>query len=287
MTAGAVEGGIWAAESAARRAPDAGPVTATRFVLVHGSLDRSAGLLKLSRRLTGSGPVLRYDRRGYGRSAPHEGPFTMADQVDDALAVLDRFDDGRPWVVIGHSYGGNVALSLAAASARIAAVVTYEPPLSWMPWWPHATAGGEAVRLVESGGLAVERALAGPLDGDDDRDGDAAEAFMRRLIGDDRWERMPAERRAARRREGRALVAELVDLRRAAPWQVDAIRVPVLAMAGEASREHHRRAAREVAELIGDAEHAELPGASHFGPNTHPDATAAQIGGFLSRRGLG
>jgi pimeloyl-ACP methyl ester carboxylesterase len=89
---------------------EAGPDDAPLVVLIHGSMDRSAGLLKLSRRLDGAHRVLRYDRRGYGRSTPHPGPFGMADQVADLVALLD----GRPAVLFGHSYGGNVALALAA-----------------------------------------------------------------------------------------------------------------------------------------------------------------------------
>ena len=41
---------------------------AVHIVLVHGSLDRSAGMTKLSRRLEDGFRVARYDRRGYGRS---------------------------------------------------------------------------------------------------------------------------------------------------------------------------------------------------------------------------
>jgi len=33
--------------------------------------------------------VLRYDRRGYGRSTPHDGPFGMDEQVADLVALLD------------------------------------------------------------------------------------------------------------------------------------------------------------------------------------------------------
>ena len=35
---------------------------------------------------------------------------------------------------------------------------------------------------------------------------------MRRLIGDEKWERLPRRRRAARRAEGAAMVGELADL---------------------------------------------------------------------------
>ncbi len=68
--------------------PRSGREAAPPLLLVHGSLDRSAGLLKLSRRLDERFRVLRYDRRGYGRSMPHDGPFDMAAQVDDAVEVL-------------------------------------------------------------------------------------------------------------------------------------------------------------------------------------------------------
>ena len=91
-------------------------------------MDRSAGLLKLSRRLDDAHLVLRYDRRGYGRSTPHGGPYDMGSQVDDLAALLD----GRAAVVFGHSYGGNVALALAARRPDLVrGVAVYETPLSW------------------------------------------------------------------------------------------------------------------------------------------------------------
>ncbi|HZX56412.1 MAG TPA: alpha/beta hydrolase, partial [Ilumatobacteraceae bacterium] len=74
------------------------------IALVHGSMDRSAGMLKLSRRLDSDFRVLRYDRRGYGRSFPHPGPFMMAGQIDDLVGLLA----GRRAVLVGHSYGGDV-----------------------------------------------------------------------------------------------------------------------------------------------------------------------------------
>ncbi|MCU1501318.1 MAG: alpha/beta hydrolase fold, partial [Ilumatobacteraceae bacterium] len=81
---------------------EAGDPSAPLIALVHGSMDRSAGMLKLSRRLDRRFRVLRYDRRGYGRSAPHGGPFDMDAQVADLVELLG----GREAVVVGHSYGG-------------------------------------------------------------------------------------------------------------------------------------------------------------------------------------
>ena len=171
---------------------EAGEPGAPLIALVHGSLDRSAGLLKLSRRLDDRCRVLRYDRRGYGRSAPHPGPFDVAAQVADLVALLDS----RPAVVFGHSFGGNVALALADRHPELVrAVGIYEAPLPWLDWWPSGTAGGEAARSA-------------------DDPADAAERFMRRMVGDEKWMRLPAGTRAARRTEGVTMVTELADAAR-------------------------------------------------------------------------
>jgi pimeloyl-ACP methyl ester carboxylesterase len=111
----------------------------------------------------------------------------------------------------------------------------------------------------------------------------AAERFMRRLIGDERWERLPPASREARRAEGVAMVEELADLRRQAPWSPDRIRVPVLALHGEHGREHHRSGAIALAGLLPDATVREVPGAHHFGPNTHPDEVAELVVEFVDR----
>ena len=142
---------------------------------------------------------------------------------------------GEPLVLVGHSYGGNVALAFVDRHpGRAAAVVTYESPLSWEPWWPHDSAGGNAMAWS------------------DDPD-EAAERFMRRLIGDDRWDRLPPSTRSARRREGAAMVGELADLRTRAPWRAERIDAPVLVMRGEHGQEHHRLGTDALGERLPDA----------------------------------
>lgn len=234
-------------------------------VLVHGSMDRSAGLLKLSRRLDDRFRVVRYDRRGYGRSTPHDGPFEMPDQVDDLRQVILEAEPER-CVVIGHSYGGNVALSLADHHPDLVdAVVTYESPLSWLPWWG-GSAGSSAMEARDDPAAAAER-------------------FMRSLIGDERWERLPSGTRAARRAEGAAMLGELADLRATPPWRPDRVTVPVLVLFGEHGRPHHRRGAEHLADMLPDARLEMVPEAKHFGPNTHPDDVAERVLRFIDASG--
>jgi pimeloyl-ACP methyl ester carboxylesterase len=244
-----------------------GSVGGVHVVLIHGSLDRSAGMLKLSRRLDDSFRVTRYDRRGYGRSHPHPGPFGIDGQVDDLADVIAGVDGaGDQLVLVGHSYGGNVALAYVDRHpGRVAAVVTYESPLSWESWWPRDSAGGNAMAWSEDPEEAAER-------------------FMRRLIGHDRWDRLPPSTREARRSEGRAMVGELADLRAGAPWHAERIDVPVLVMRGEHGQEHHRLGTEALGGILPDTEVHSVPGARHFGPNTHPDAVASRIREFLADR---
>lgn len=234
------------------------------MVLIHGSMDRSAGLLRLSRRLAPRWRVIRYDRRGYGRSVPHAGPFAVSEQVDDLEIVLR----GRSAVLFGHSYGGNVALAAAERHPNlIRACIVYEPPLSWEPWWPGGTAGSQAL------------ADAGDLEG-------AAERFMQRLIGTDRWERLPPSTRRARRAEGPTMVGELTSLRRSAPWNPDRIKCPVLALYGEHGAEHHRQATLALAASLPQSRVVAISEARHFGPNTHAETVAAEVEDFLTQCGV-
>ena len=252
---------IWSTTSGSAGSGETG---STHIVLVHGSLDRSAGLLKLGRRLDERFLVTRYDRRGYGRSMPHDGPFSIESQVDDLAEVIGRAPDSAPCVLFAHSYGGHVALATAQRHPHlVAAVIVYESPLAWMPWWPADTAGGEAT-----------------ANGDDPAD--AAERFMRRLLGNERWDHLPPATREARRAEGPALLGELTDIRTHVPWSADLITAPVLAMRGERGKEHHRRGTETLGDWFG-CEVVTVAGASHFGPNTHPGEVADVISRFAER----
>lgn len=235
------------------------------IVLVHGSMDRSAGLLKLSRRLVSEYEVMRYDRRGYGRSIDNGGPFTMSDQVDD-LAGLINGSSRRAALVFGHSYGGNVALALADRHPELVdAVSVYEAPMSWREWWPGNSASAAALSLGD------------PCD--------AAEAFLRRLMGDEGWERLSSAKQAMRRAEGAAMTGELADLRQHEPWSGGHIDVPVLAMCGDAAKPHHQRAAKVLTELLSDCRSEMVRGAGHFGPYSHPDLVAAHLVAFIRHVG--
>lgn len=229
-----------------------GPLVA----LVHGAMDRSGGMLRVRRILQPTCRVLRYDRRGYARSLAAGPPASFSQQVDDLAQLLD----GRPAVVAGHSFGALVALGLAERRPELArAVVAYEGPKSWAPWWP----GGAP-------STASPDAATGPAPED------AAEWFMRRMIGDTMWDRLPASTRAERRAEGPTLVAEMRSVRppNPPPFDASAITVPVLAAFGGETRPHHMRATEELARTVPRGELRVVDGAGHGAHLSHPAAFA-------------
>ena len=227
-------------------ATESGPESDVLVVLIHGSLDRSGGMALLARQIQTSQRVLRYDRRGYGRSWPHAGPFTVAHQVDDLQALIGN----RGAILIGHSFGGNIALAASVRlGSQILGVSTFETPLSWMQWWPGTTAGAMAVASTEA---------------------EAAENFMVRLIGQKRWGALPDRTREERKREGAALVGELSTLRMNAPWLADEISCPVLCGYGSKGLKHHADGARWLAQNLSSSRLVELKDAAHGAPMTHP-----------------
>ena len=244
---------------------EVGTVDAPLVALVHGSMDRVAGFAKLTRRLRDRYRVLRYDRRGYGESRAVPGPYTITAHVDDLVELLA----GRPALVVGHSLGGNIALAAAQRHRDVVrGVITFESPLTWQPWWPRRT-----------GAAVADDAAVEP--------GDVAERFMRRMIGDTVWERLPDKTRAERRAEGAALLGELTDLRANEPWVASAISTPVIAARGELGAEHHAQGMAWLSAELG-CPLVVIPGARHGAHSSHPDEMAAlvdQLAALVGRSG--
>ena len=241
----------------------AGPLV----VLVHGSLDRAGSFARVTRRL-GDLHTVAYDRRGYHRSRSdlpvHE---SLDGHIDDLLEVVD----GRPAVLVGHSYGGTLALGAAlrpGGPGSIVALAAYEPPLPWLGEW--ATRGG-----TRSGR---------PTQPVDEDPAEVAERFFRRMVGDTAWDRLPEETKAARRADGAALAAELAAIRiDTAPFDISALAVPAVFGRGTDSLPHHRAAVTWLHEHVVGSELIEIEGAGHGAHLTHPDAFAQFVRAAVGR----
>jgi pimeloyl-ACP methyl ester carboxylesterase len=101
----------------------------TPLVLVHGSWVDCRVWQAVLPSLVRSFDVVIYDRRGHSRSSCPPGQGSVRDDVDDLAALIDLLGL-TPAHVAGASWGGSIALRLAAAHPELLlSVAVHEPPL--------------------------------------------------------------------------------------------------------------------------------------------------------------
>jgi pimeloyl-ACP methyl ester carboxylesterase len=223
-------------------------------VAIHGGLDRASSFTRLSRRLDGF-DVVAYDRRGYQRSRAL-GPGTLDQHVGDLQHVIAWAAPSGPVVLFGHSYGGLVAMTLAARQPdTTAVVVAYESPLPWV-------FARSAPTPAPSENPALE-----------------AERFFRRVVSDSSWERLSSAEQESRRLDGPALSADLAEITNpVAPFELDEIHVPVRFLYGDQrSTPYHHTLAHRLESANPFFTTRELAGAPHGAHLSHPDLLAGEV----------
>lgn len=96
------------------RVLEAGSPTAASLplILVHGYGSRLEVWGDIQAQLARSRRVIAYDQRGFGLSERPAGAYGPAQHALDLVALLDHFQIDRA-IVVGHSYGGGVAMRAA------------------------------------------------------------------------------------------------------------------------------------------------------------------------------
>ena len=205
--------------------------------------------------------VVRFDARGHGRSPVPDGPYSLDDLVDDALALLDRLGAATASLV-GLSLGGMTAMRLAAREPhrvdRMALLCTSAllgPASSWTERAAAVRAGGTSVvaRTVVSRWLTDAARAADP----------GAVADLERMVGG-----TPSE--------GYAACCEAIgamDLRADLPR----ITAPTLAVAGADDPSTPPEHLRAIAEAVPGASLVVLPSAAHLANVEQPAAVNAAL----------
>jgi pimeloyl-ACP methyl ester carboxylesterase len=107
------------------------------LILVHGYAGCAETWARQIRAFKDRHRVLAPDLRGHGQSGPG-ADCGLAACRDDLARLLTAVDPPRPWTLVGHSWGGCVAASLAAGDGdgpRPDAVALVSTPLRFaVPW---------------------------------------------------------------------------------------------------------------------------------------------------------
>jgi pimeloyl-ACP methyl ester carboxylesterase len=242
----------------------AGDPAAPPLVLLHATLSTSGQLRGLARALAAERRVLALDRRGSGASAlASPRPVTIPEHAADVVALLDAEGIDAAGIV-GHSFGGVVAIELAARHpARVRAVVAFEPPyVAVAP--PEVQRGMQAV----AASVAAAFATAGPAG--------AARAFIDGITAPGTFDAMPERTRAFLAAEGGGAYADAAILG-LDPDALGGIVAPVTLLGGGASEPFYASILAALAARIPTARLRILDGLRHTSPITEPAAVAPAI----------
>jgi pimeloyl-ACP methyl ester carboxylesterase len=246
-------------------------------VLLHCTGGSGAQWRRLAGMLDGRYRVVAPDLYGYGGTDHWAGraPISLEDEAALIASLMERFEG--PVHLVGHSFGGAVALRIARQWPQRIRTLTLIEPVAF-----HLLQEGDAVdamALEEITGVidTLSRALTrGDYWG-------GCGHFVDYWGGQGAWASTPEPKRASlAQRLGKIVLdfwstihdpARVRDLSRCA--------VPTLVVRGGRSPHPVRRIARHIATAMPDARLAEVRAAGHMAPMTHAEEVNAMITAHL------
>ena len=251
--------------------------TGVPVVLLHGSASDSRQWRSLTGWLSGRYRVIAPDLPGYGASrAARRGGATLA-TLADALAPI--LMEGAPVHLVGHAFGGAVALKAAGMfPGHVRSLTLIEPVAASVLWTER---GYDIPETREF--LAAIRSSATAL-----AEGDAWHAMARVIDfwnGEGAWARTSfGLRQALAAKVGpvhddfAALAADVTTER-----DLAGVVCPVLSLRGSRSPAVTWAVARHLRTALPFVRHVEVAGAGHMLPLTDPHLVDPMIGRFLAR----
>ena len=247
-------------------------------VCLHSNASSSGQWRGLMDALSPKFRVLVADSYGAGKSPPW--PNDRAIRLRDEVALLEPVfaRAGDPFALVGHSYGGAIALIAAMMyPQRVRALALYEPTL-FAVVEQEAPSPNDVDGIRNTVAASVVALEAGDQAG-------AARCFIDFWMGAGSFDRMPE-------RNKEAIAASVVNVQRwkevlfGEPTPLGAFRqlaVPVLYLVGKRSPLSSRAVAARLNRVLARVEVVELDGLGHMGPVTHSDTVNPLICSFLER----
>jgi len=247
------------------------PARHERVLCLHSSASTGRQWQPIAAALSAHHDVVAPDLLGYGdaRRWLTGAPVSLDDEAQALAPLLQR----GPVHLLGHSYGGAVALQIALRwPERVRSLTLYEPVRFALLFRRPATqAAAEAILGV--GRRVGMEVLSGSL-------ANAAGRFVDYWSGDGAWQRIPAHQRAKLAERMRKVQAEFealfADRVPAAAYQ--ALTMPVHLIGGSRSPLPARQVLDVLATLLPHATRTTLMGLGHMGPVDDAQRVLAALG---------
>jgi pimeloyl-ACP methyl ester carboxylesterase len=244
-----------------------------RVIALHCSGAGGRQWTPLAEALSGQYEMITPEHYGCGSSGPWSGEhaFTIADEAARTITLIDQSDEKVH--LVGHSYGGGVALHVALARRqRVASVALYEPSaFHLLPYFGAAAiaAHAEITALAREVSQAI---LVGNYRG-------AAVTFVEYWNGPGGWQAMRPQAQDALVRwtpkaalDFHALINDVTS-----PGAYRTLDCPVLILRGEHALAPSRLVAEGLFGLLPASEIMVVRGAGHMGPLTHASEVSRLI----------
>lgn len=246
-------------------------------VLLHSSASNSQQWRKVAAVLGEHHRVCTPDFPGCGNSSPWHGRHArrIADDAAIVAAIADHL--GRPVDLVGHSYGGAVALAAARNHPDCIASLALIEPVAFSL----LADGSEPACAAEIADLA-STIWHGLTTGDH---AGAMAGFIDYWNGPGTWERIGPERRTELTRAIAPIAQEFCAVLSAdLTWNdLACMAMPASVIGGVLSPLPVRRLADRIAGVLPDAWQSVVAGAGHMAPLSHPLETAALLMAHLAR----
>ncbi len=240
-------------------------------VLLHGLLTDSRVWQPLVAALGDRYLTVAVDAPGHGATPPRRGPFTLEEEADSLVALLDAAGITGPAAWVGHSMGGMKAMRVALAHPeRVAALVL----ISTQPY-------EEPQRTARPYEAMIETAKEWGISYD-----------LARMIGQLNFSREYLDTPAGKAwidhfqaLDGNAIegACHAVFRRGDISDRLAALRVPTLVLHGRQDVPIRIATARRYVAELPHAEFIELDGCCHTPPCERPAETAGYVAAFLDR----
>jgi pimeloyl-ACP methyl ester carboxylesterase len=245
-------------------------MTQQTVMLVHSGGFTSRQWRKLGEALAPRYHVLAPDLLGYGEAGPWPdgAPFHFRQDLAFLESLLEPA--GEPAHLVGHSYGGFLALQLALKRPELVrSLALYEPVAFGI------------LDEVEDADARAPLALVKREWEPDESGADSAwlEGFVDWWNGAGAWARLPEETRGAFRAMGWKVFQEVISLAadRTDRATYATITVPTLVLGGEATPLTERRVVEKLGASLPHARARFFPGVGHMGPISHAPLVNAAI----------